>query len=177
MAQMPPPSFVEGAAKNDAVVPFYDDKEKHTYDEEDGKVVAANEYYDPKSKFSGIASPTSAKSALDPTDVYPTEEEAATLPRVPDSVPLASYLVALVELGERFSYYGTTGMWHVRLAAFCTIADALASIVVFTNFIQRPLPPGSTTGSAGTDGQPGALDMGQKVSVCDSRSSFCQKLT
>lgn len=50
MAQMPPPTFVEGAAKNDAVAPLYDDKEKHPYDEEEGKVVAANEYYDPKSE-------------------------------------------------------------------------------------------------------------------------------
>ncbi|GHJ89990.1 hypothetical protein NliqN6_6392 [Naganishia liquefaciens] len=126
MAQMPPPAFVEGAAKNDAVVP-YDEKKEQPYDEEEGKVVAANEYYDPKN----------------PNDVYPTEEEAATLPRIPDAVPLASYLVALVELGERFSYYGTT--------------------VVFTNFIQRPLPPGSRTGAGGTDGQPGALNMGQKA--------------
>lgn len=45
--------------------------------------------------------------------MYPTEEEAATLTRVPDRVPFASYLVAVVELGERFSYYGTTGE-HLR---------------------------------------------------------------
>ncbi|KAJ9098571.1 hypothetical protein QFC20_005913 [Naganishia adeliensis] len=128
MAQMPPAAFVEGAAKNDFPAPLYhQDEKKASFDEEEGKVVAAAAYYDPKN----------------PDDVYPTAEEAATLPRVPDRVPFASYLVAIVELGERFSYYGTT--------------------VVFTNFIQRPLPPGSTTGSAGTDGQPGALGMGQKA--------------
>lgn len=38
----------------------------------------------------------------------------------------------------------------------------LTGIVV--NFIQQPLPPGSTTGSAGTFGQPGALDKGQQAS-------------
>jgi hypothetical protein len=52
MAQMPPPAFVEGAARNDNVAPLYDDnKEKQPFDEEEGKVVAANEYYDPKSTF------------------------------------------------------------------------------------------------------------------------------
>ncbi|KAI5449286.1 hypothetical protein NCC49_005148 [Naganishia albida] len=128
MAQMPPPVLVEAAARNDFPGPLYhQDEKKDSFDEESGKVVAAPAYFDPKN----------------PDDVYPTEEEAATLSRVPDRVPLESYLVAIVELGERFSYYGTT--------------------VVFTNFIQRPLPPGSTTGSAGTDGQPGALGMGQKA--------------
>ncbi|KAJ9096229.1 hypothetical protein QFC20_006473 [Naganishia adeliensis] len=129
MAQVPPPAFVEGAAHND-LPELYDDrdiKEKKSIDAESADVVAADAYFDPRN----------------PDDVYPTEEEAATLKRVPDRVPLASYLVAVVELGERFSYYGTT--------------------VVFTNFIQRPLPPGSTTGSAGTNGQPGALGLGQKT--------------
>jgi hypothetical protein len=57
MAQMPPPTFVEGAARNDGVATLYDDnKEKQPYDEEEGKVVAANEYYDPKSEFTGLAS-------------------------------------------------------------------------------------------------------------------------
>jgi POT family proton-dependent oligopeptide transporter len=129
MAQVPPPVFVEGAARND-FPPTYDErsiKEKQSLGEEGGAVVSAEAYYDPRN----------------PDDVYPTEEEAATLRRIPDRVPLASYLVAVVELGERFSYYGTT--------------------VVFTNFIQRPLPPGSRTGSAGTDGQPGALGLGQKA--------------
>ena len=32
------------------------------------------------------------------------------------------------------------------------------------NFIQQPLPPGSTTG-AGFEGQSGALDMGQRAST------------
>ncbi|KAF9480589.1 peptide transporter PTR2A [Pholiota conissans] len=77
--------------------------------------------------------------------VFPTEEERATLRRVPDSIPWASYLIAIVEFAERFSFYGSS--------------------VVFTNFIQRPLPPGSRTGSAGLHGQAGALGMGQRAST------------
>ncbi|KAL2006021.1 hypothetical protein VTN00DRAFT_9675 [Thermoascus crustaceus] len=75
---------------------------------------------------------------------YPTEEEERTLRRVSDKVPWTAYTIAFVELCERFSYYGT--------------------IAVFTNFIQQPLPPGSTTG-AGYDGQSGALDKGQRAST------------
>lgn len=86
--------------------------------------------------------------------VYPTEEEVsfnltskqnfaikklikfvkkvATLRRIAGPVPWSSYLIAFVELCERFSYYGST--------------------VVFTNFIQQPMPDGSTTGAGGDDG-------------------------
>ncbi|BFZ60054.1 hypothetical protein YB2330_001076 [Saitoella coloradoensis] len=77
-------------------------------------------------------------------DPYPTEDEITTLRRVPGKVPWNAYTVAFVELCERFSYYGST--------------------VVFTNFIQQPLPAGSSTG-AGYDGQSGALGMGQRAST------------
>ncbi|KDR80157.1 hypothetical protein GALMADRAFT_62598 [Galerina marginata CBS 339.88] len=76
---------------------------------------------------------------------FPTEEERATLRRVPDKVPWNAYLIAIIEFAERFSFYGSS--------------------VVFTNFIQRPLPPGSHTGSAGLHGQAGALGMGQRAST------------
>ena len=78
-------------------------------------------------------------------DEFPTVEERDTLRRVPDSVPWTSYLIAYVELAERFSYYGST--------------------VVFTNFIQEPLPKGSHTGAGGADGQSGALGLGQRAST------------
>jgi POT family proton-dependent oligopeptide transporter len=74
----------------------------------------------------------------------PTEEEMATLRRVSGQIPWTAYTIAFVELCERFSYYGTTA--------------------VFVNFIQQPLPKGSTTG-AGFSGQSGALDMGQRAST------------
>ena len=56
-----------------------------------------------------------------------------------------SAAIAFIELVERFSYYGTT--------------------VVFTNFIQQPLPDGSHTGAGGRDGQSGALGKGQQAST------------
>ncbi|KAJ3514471.1 hypothetical protein NLJ89_g2360 [Agrocybe chaxingu] len=77
--------------------------------------------------------------------VFPTEEERATLRRVPDTIPWNAYLIAIVELAERFSFYGSS--------------------VVFTNFIQQPLPAGSHTGAGGHDGQAGALGMGQRAST------------
>ncbi|RDX54549.1 oligopeptide transporter [Lentinus brumalis] len=74
---------------------------------------------------------------------FPTEEEKRTLRHVSDAVPWSAYLIAVCELAERFSYYGTT--------------------VVFTNFIQQPLPPGSRTGA--DIKQAGALGMGQRAST------------
>lgn len=76
---------------------------------------------------------------------YPTAEEIETLRRVCGVVPWSAYTIAFVELCERFSYYGTTA--------------------VFVNFIQYPLPDGSTTGSSGTNAQSGALGLGQRAST------------
>ncbi|KAI0785087.1 PTR2-domain-containing protein [Abortiporus biennis] len=76
---------------------------------------------------------------------FPTDEERETLRRVPDSIPWNAYLIAIVEMAERFSYYGSS--------------------VVFTNFIQQPLPKGSHTGASGKTGQPGALGLGQRTST------------
>ncbi|TFK82817.1 oligopeptide transporter [Polyporus arcularius HHB13444] len=74
---------------------------------------------------------------------FPTDEEKRTLRHVSDAVPWSAYLIAVCELAERFSYYGTT--------------------VVFTNFIQQPLPAGSRTGA--DIKQAGALGMGQRAST------------
>ncbi|KAI0371994.1 oligopeptide transporter [Pilatotrama ljubarskyi] len=74
---------------------------------------------------------------------FPTDQERATLRRVSDTIPWAAYLIAVCELSERFSYYGTT--------------------VVFTNFIQQPLPAGSKTGADVK--QAGALGLGQRAST------------
>ncbi|OJJ08429.1 hypothetical protein ASPVEDRAFT_396350 [Aspergillus versicolor CBS 583.65] len=78
--------------------------------------------------------------------LHPTSEEMQTLRRVAGPLNWITFSVAFVELCERFSYYGTTA--------------------VFVNFIQQPLPPGSTTGalSGGSD-VPGALGMGQQAST------------
>ncbi|KAJ6518220.1 peptide transporter PTR2A [Mycena vitilis] len=77
--------------------------------------------------------------------VCPTDEEREILRRVGDVIPWNAYLIAIVELAERFSYYGAG--------------------VVFTNFIQYPLPVGSHTGAGLRDGQSGALGKGQHAST------------
>lgn len=78
-------------------------------------------------------------------EVYPTEEEVQSLRRVRGKIDWTIYSIAFIELCERFAYYGTTA--------------------VFVNFIQHPLPPGSSTGAGGTYGQPGALGLGQRAST------------
>lgn len=52
----------------------------------------------------------------------PTEEELATLRKVPAQIRLVSFALCLVEFAERASYYGAR--------------------TVFNNFIQFPLPKG-----------------------------------
>ncbi|KAF5856607.1 hypothetical protein ETB97_007108, partial [Aspergillus alliaceus] len=90
-----------------------------------------------------------AGASMDDTDLqkaYPTNEELRTLRRVCGDIPWTSYTVAFVELCERFSYYGTTA--------------------VFVNFIQRPMPVGSSTGATYDNSRvPGALNMGQQAST------------
>ncbi|ORY05075.1 POT family-domain-containing protein [Clohesyomyces aquaticus] len=63
----------------------------------------------------------------------PTEEEKKTLRHVGEPLPKAAFLVAVVELCERFTYYGASG--------------------IFQNYVQRPLD--------GSEGR-GALGMGHK---------------
>ncbi|KAJ7128615.1 peptide transporter PTR2A [Mycena epipterygia] len=77
--------------------------------------------------------------------VCPTDEQRATLRRVADTIPWSAYSIALVELAERFSFYGAG--------------------VVFTNFIQYPLPADSHTGAGLRSGQSGALGKGQQAST------------
>ncbi|KAK7681263.1 hypothetical protein QCA50_015650 [Cerrena zonata] len=77
----------------------------------------------------------------------PTEDEKKTLRRVLGRASYAVYLICLVELAERASYYSVQGL--------------------LANFIQRPLPPGSTTGApvSKSDSQSaGALGLGTQVS-------------
>lgn len=75
-------------------------------------------------------------------DDLPTEEEMHTLRRVSGHINWAAYSVAICELAERFSYYGSS--------------------VLYTNFVVQPLPDGSNTG-AGFEGQSGALGLGSRA--------------
>ncbi|KAJ7760878.1 peptide transporter PTR2A [Mycena maculata] len=77
--------------------------------------------------------------------VCPTEAQYGSLRRVADDIPWNAYLIAFVELAERFSTYGAG--------------------VVFTNFIQYPLPFDSHTGAGLRNGQSGALGKGQHAST------------
>ncbi|CAK7225338.1 hypothetical protein SBRCBS47491_005854 [Sporothrix bragantina] len=74
----------------------------------------------------------------------PTAEELVTLRRVPSEIPLSIYTIVAVEFCERFSYYGV--------------------MIVVTNFIQWPMPAGSTSG-ASPHGQPGAMGFGQATAT------------
>ncbi|KAJ7645228.1 POT family-domain-containing protein [Mycena polygramma] len=71
----------------------------------------------------------------------PTDEEAATLRKVVGPIPWVAYFLCTAELAERASYYATTG--------------------VISNFIEFPLPPGSSSGKApGANQHAGALGKG-----------------
>lgn len=76
----------------------------------------------------------------------PTEEEMHTLRRVSGRIMWSMWTIAFVELCERFSYYGSS--------------------VLYTNFVNRPLPADSTTGAPQHEGDlPGALGMGPKAAM------------
>lgn len=77
----------------------------------------------------------------------PTVQEEQTLRRVLGRASYAVYLICLVELAERASYYSVQGL--------------------LANFVQRDLPPGSTTGAPTGPGlsnaSAGALGMGSST--------------
>lgn len=53
------------------------------------------------------------------TEEQPTDIELHTLRRISGKVPWTAYTVALVELCERFSYYGTTAVCKLCLSVDC----------------------------------------------------------
>jgi hypothetical protein len=58
----------------------------------------------------------SSDAEFDVNKPFPTEEEFATLPRVPGSIPWTAWTVAAVEFAERFSYYGTTAVCELEIS-------------------------------------------------------------
>ena len=73
----------------------------------------------------------------------PTEEQLATLRRVPGNVPMIAYLICFIEFCERASYYGVQPL--------------------ISNYVNRPLPRGGNGLGAPPSGDqqtPGALGMG-----------------
>jgi POT family proton-dependent oligopeptide transporter len=124
-----------GLAIDDTVAGLGEAKKAEVYDH-DRKLVHSEDAHEVSSS---LYEPDGIHDGLE----FPTEEEIRTLRRVVDAIPWAAYLIATVELAERFSFYGSQN--------------------VFTNYIQQPLPVGSTTGAGGANGQSGAFDLGQQT--------------
>jgi hypothetical protein len=103
----------------------------------------ANTYKEPIAGEGKMGTYTQSESSHE-DQYHISETDLKTLRRVSGKIVWLAFTITFVELCERFSYYGTT--------------------IVFVNFIQQPLPAGSTTG-AGFDNQSGALDMGQRAST------------
>jgi POT family proton-dependent oligopeptide transporter len=75
------------------------------------------------------------------------------------------YVIGIVEMCERFAYYGTTA---VCMYDYICTRKACTDLRIVVNFIQQPLPdsgPFPSAGAAGTGGQAGALGMGQQAST------------
>lgn len=88
-------------------------------------------------------------SKLAHVEMYPTptEQEYLTLRKVADTIPHTAYLLCVVELCERASYYGAS--------------------TVFSNFMQFPLPDGGNGAGAparGSEDTAGALGKGLQFS-------------
>ena len=96
---------------------------------------------------------------------FPTDEEIATLRRVADKMPIGAFAIVIVELCERFAFYGTS------IAAISPRTITMIMIVglsgPFQNYLQNPLPPTSTTGAPpnGDAGTAGALNQGQTAAT------------
>ncbi|KAL0572404.1 hypothetical protein V5O48_009565 [Marasmius crinis-equi] len=95
---------------------------------------------------------------------FPTEEERLTLRRVSDTLPWNAFLIAIVEMAERFSVYLFRMAWFPSMTRLMFLQYYGCS-VVFTNFIQQPLPTDSLTGAGLAHGQSGALGLGQRAST------------
>jgi POT family proton-dependent oligopeptide transporter len=91
----------------------------------------------PFSSHDSASTPTKAGIPSEEDDglggVRPTDEEKKTLRHVAEPLPKAAFLVAIVELCERFTYYGASG--------------------IFQNYVKKPLD--------GSEGR-GALGMGHQ---------------
>ncbi|KAK5112902.1 hypothetical protein LTR62_003724 [Meristemomyces frigidus] len=57
-----------------------------------------------------------AESQPTADEMEPTEQDKATLRRIGENLPAAAYLVAVVELCERFTYYGCQGLFQNYIA-------------------------------------------------------------
>ncbi|OCF43946.1 POT family proton-dependent oligopeptide transporter [Kwoniella heveanensis CBS 569] len=89
-----------------------------------------------KEQPSPMAEVTAASSALEYVDEQePTDEEYSTLRKVPGKIKWVTIAMCLIELAERASYYGCSG--------------------VVKNFVNRPLPKGGNGAGAVAPGAEG----------------------
>lgn len=113
----------------------------------------------------------------------PTDQELATLRRVPGKIPTVAYLLCVVEFCERASYYGKSSQMakaHCQRGAYracdivlihhlCTPGGPFIGCAqIWTNYINRPLPPGGNGYGAvapGSQSTQGALGMGEQIAV------------
>ncbi|KAI0291954.1 hypothetical protein BC826DRAFT_457274 [Russula brevipes] len=126
-------------------------------------------------KAASISSISHRPDELEPSGlVAPTEMNI--LRHVPDKIKWSAYMIAFVELAERFSYYGESHpiVFLFLFPELCTyfVVASQGSTVVFVNFIQQPLPPGSKTGAGGKNRVSGAL--GQKQETSTGLTTFLQ---
>lgn len=76
-------------------------------------------------------------------EIYPTEEEVATLRRVHGKVDWLIYSIGIVEMVERFAYYGTTAVCEFGLILVVSewMANQSQSSTSSPTIFPRALPP------------------------------------
>lgn len=90
-----------------------------------------------------------------------SEDDMRKLRHVHGKLPWAAYTVMMLEIADHLSLSGTLVVSQLHTV---DVLRAYLMKCVATNFIQWPLPPGSSTG-AGFHGQSGALGRGQQVAT------------
>lgn len=70
----------------------------------------------------------------------PTEEEKATLRYVSDKLPWAAFLVAAIELCERFTYFGLSGPFQNYIQNDYNDPSGLPGALGKLGTVQRPTP-------------------------------------
>ena len=79
----------------------------------------------PAGKEMQLAGETGSLSSYEGDE--PTEEEKATLRHVADKLPWSAFLVAMIELCERFAYYGLSGPFqnYIQVRGLCQYKSCL----------------------------------------------------
>ena len=68
-------------------------------------------------------SPVATETAPTPDGDEPNAYEKSTLRRIGENLPASAYLIAIVELTERFTYYGAQGLFQNYISFSKTGAD------------------------------------------------------